>query len=407
MADIVIPQIGESITEVTLTQWLVEDGSYVNEGDLLCEIESDKATLEMPSEISGVIKIMVEEGSELEIGVKIGEIDTEAKTEDKPEEKSKKENESSEFVSGRESGESSSKDKPFPSPAASKIMREKGIDPSEVSGTGKDGRITKGDALSTPASNNAAQKDDKAEEQTANSLSSGPSRGVKKEKMTRLRKTIAKVLVDAKNTTAMLTTFNEVDMHPVMELRKKYKEPFKDKHNIGLGFMSFFTKASTMALKMYPGVNGQIEGDNLIYHDYADVGIAVSTPKGLVVPVVRNAESLSFADIEKKIMELALKARDGKITLEEMRGGTFTITNGGIFGSMLSTPIINLPQSAILGMHNIVQRPIAINGQVVIRPIMYIALSYDHRIVDGRESVGFLKTVKELIEDPHRMLLDV
>ena len=286
-------------------------------------------------------------------------------------------------------------------------MREKGLDPSEVNGSGKDGRITKGDALSTPASSKEAQKEDKAEEQTVNSQSFGPSRGVKKEKMTRLRKTIAKVLVDAKNTTAMLTTFNEVDMHPVMELRKKYKEPFKDKHNIGLGFMSFFTKASTMALKMYPGVNGQIEGDNLIYHDYADVGIAVSTPKGLVVPVVRNAESLSFAFIEKKIMELALKARDGKITLEEMRGGTFTITNGGIFGSMLSTPIINLPQSAILGMHNIVQRPVAINGQVVIRPIMYIALSYDHRIVDGRESVGFLKTVKELIEDPHRMLLDV
>ena len=407
MADIVIPQIGESITEVTLTQWLVEDGSYVNEGDLLCEIESDKATLEMPSENSGVIKIMAEEGSELEIGVKIGEIDIDAKPVDKPKEESKKESEDSESVSGPRAEESSPKDKPYPSPAASKIMREKGLDPSEVNGSGKDGRITKGDALSTPASSKEAQKEDKAEEQTVNSQSFGPSRGVKKEKMTRLRKTIAKVLVDAKNTTAMLTTFNEVDMHPVMELRKKYKEPFKDKHNIGLGFMSFFTKASTMALKMYPGVNGQIEGDNLIYHDYADVGIAVSTPKGLVVPVVRNAESLSFAFIEKKIMELALKARDGKITLEEMRGGTFTITNGGIFGSMLSTPIINLPQSAILGMHNIVQRPVAINGQVVIRPIMYIALSYDHRIVDGRESVGFLKTVKELIEDPHRMLLDV
>ncbi len=407
MADIVIPQIGESITEVTLTQWLVEDGSYVNEGDLLCEIESDKATLEMPSENSGVIKIMAEEGSELEIGVKIGEIDIHAKPVDKPKEESKKESEDSESVSGPRAEESSPKDKPYPSPAASKIMREKGLDPSEVNGSGKDGRITKGDALSTPASSKEAQKEDKAEEQTVNSQSFGPSRGVKKEKMTRLRKTIAKVLVDAKNTTAMLTTFNEVDMHPVMELRKKYKEPFKDKHNIGLGFMSFFTKASTMALKMYPGVNGQIEGDNLIYHDYADVGIAVSTPKGLVVPVVRNAESLSFAFIEKKIMELALKARDGKITLEEMRGGTFTITNGGIFGSMLSTPIINLPQSAILGMHNIVQRPVAINGQVVIRPIMYIALSYDHRIVDGRESVGFLKTVKELIEDPHRMLLDV
>ncbi|MBG09008.1 MAG: dihydrolipoyllysine-residue succinyltransferase [Halobacteriovoraceae bacterium] len=407
MADIVIPQIGESITEVTLTQWLVEDGSYVNEGDLLCEIESDKATLEMPSENSGVIKIMAEEGSELEIGVKIGEIDTEAKPVDKPKEEVKKESEKGETISASENTADVSKDKPYPSPAASKIMREKGLASSEVSGSGKDGRITKGDALSTPASSKEIKKDGKPEEKTENGQSFGLSRNIKKEKMTRLRKTIAKVLVEAKNTTAMLTTFNEVDMHPVMELRKKYKESFKDKHNIGLGFMSFFTKASTMALKMYPGVNGQIEGDNLIYHDYADVGIAVSTPKGLVVPVVRNAESLSFADIEKKIMELALKARDGKITLEEMRGGTFTITNGGIFGSMLSTPIINLPQSGILGMHNIVQRPIAINGQVVIRPIMYIALSYDHRIVDGRESVGFLKTVKELIEDPHRMLIDV
>jgi len=399
MADILIPAIGESITEVTLTQWLVEDGAYVNEGDLLCEIESDKATLEMPSENSGIVKIMAEEGSELEIGVKIGEIDTDAKVEEKPKEDKKDNEENKETQSKGEVGKNSSNDKPYPSPAASKIMREKGLDASEVNGSGKDGRITKEDALSSSASKKSKDKKDIVE--------SDSGRNVKKEKMSRLRKTIAKVLVEAKNTTAMLTTFNEIDMYPVMELRKKYKESFKDKHNIGLGFMSFFTKASTMALKLYPGVNGQIEGDHLIYHDYADVGIAVSTPKGLIVPVVRNAESLSFAQIEKNIMELALKARDGKITLEEMRGGTFTITNGGIFGSMLSTPIINLPQSGILGMHNIVQRPIAINGQVVIRPIMYIALSYDHRIVDGRESVGFLKTVKELIEDPHRMLIDV
>ena len=394
MADLLIPAIGESITEVTLTQWLVEDGSYVNEGDLLCEIESDKATLEMPSEFSGVIKIMVEDGSELEIGAKIGEIDTEAqasasaptsKKEEAPEEKKEA---------------PAAESKPYPSPAAGKIMREKGVDPSQVQGSGKDGRITKEDAVKAKGTPPKAKV-----EEVEESPSGG--RVVREEKMTRLRKTIAKVLVDAKNTTAMLTTFNEVDMFPVMEVRKKYKESFKEKHNIGLGFMSFFTKASTMALKLYPGVNGQIEGDKLIYHDYADVGIAVSTPKGLVVPVVRNAESMSFAQIEKKILELALKARDGKITLEEMRGGTFTITNGGVFGSMLSTPIINLPQSGILGMHNIVQRPMAINGQVVIRPVMYIALSYDHRIVDGRESVGFLKTVKELIEDPHRMLLDV
>jgi len=403
MADILIPAIGESITEVTLTQWLVEDGAYVNEGDLLCEIESDKATLEMPSENSGIVKIMAEEGSELEIGVKIGEIDTDAKAEEKPKEDKKDNEENKETQPKGEVGKNSSNDKPYPSPAASKIMREKGLDASEVSGSGKDGRITKEDALSSSASKKSKDKKDIVESDSK----SDSGRSVKKEKMSRLRKTIAKVLVEAKNTTAMLTTFNEIDMYPVMELRKKYKESFKDKHNIGLGFMSFFTKASTMALKLYPGVNGQIEGDHLIYHDYADVGIAVSTPKGLVVPVVRNAESLSFAQIEKNIMELALKARDGKITLEEMRGGTFTITNGGIFGSMLSTPIINLPQSGILGMHNIVQRPIAINGQVVIRPIMYIALSYDHRIVDGRESVGFLKTVKELIEDPHRMLIDV
>ena len=376
MADILIPAIGESITEVTLTQWLVEDGAYVNEGELLCEIESDKATLEMPSEHSGVIKIMAEEGSELEIGFKIGEIDTDAKAEDKPQESDQESKNNEENPLKSSHSEKGSNDKPYPSPSAAKIMREKGVDASEVRGSGKDGRITKEDALASSGSSSkkAEVKKEVTESDSEDGFKDNSDRVIKKEKMTRLRKTIAKVLVEAKNTTAMLTTFNEIDMHPVMELRKKYKEPFKDKHNIGLGFMSFFTKASTIALKLYPGVNGEIEGDHLIYHDYADVGIAVSTPKGLVVPVVRNAESLSFAQIEKKIMELALKARDGKITLEEMRGGTFTITNGGIFGSMLSTPIINLPQSGILGMHNIVQRPIAVNGQVVIRPIMYIAL---------------------------------
>lgn len=402
MADILVPAIGESITEVTLTQWLVEDGSFVNEGDLICEIESDKATLEMPSEHSGVIKLMVEEDSELGIGAKIAEIDLEAtagasSSTSKKVESPKKDEPTQEVVSS-----STDESKPYPSPAAGKIMKEKGVSPSDIKGSGKDGRITKEDAMKAKG---AQQRSSVPEEEKIEEEIGG--RKVREEKMTRLRKTIAKVLVEAKNTTAMLTTFNEVDMFPVMEVRKKFKESFKEKHNIGLGFMSFFTKASTMALKLYPGVNGQIDGDKLIYHDYADVGIAVSTPKGLIVPVVRNAESMSFAQIEKKILELALKARDGKITLEEMRGGTFTITNGGVFGSMLSTPIINLPQSGILGMHNIVQRPMAINGQVVIRPVMYIALSYDHRIVDGRESVGFLKTVKELIEDPHRMLLDV
>jgi 2-oxoglutarate dehydrogenase E2 component (dihydrolipoamide succinyltransferase) len=278
------------------------------------------------------------------------------------------------------------------SPAARKILEEKGIDPNSIKGSGKDSRITKEDALNSKVSNPPVVLG---------------SRNTRTEKMSRLRKTIATKLVEAKNTTAMLTTFNEVDMFELMNLRKKYKEAFTKKHGVGLGFMSLFTKAVTVALKDYPSVNAQINNDEVIYHDYADIGIAVSTPKGLVVPVVRNAENLSLAQIEKEILNLATKARDGKITIEEMQGGTFSITNGGVFGSMLSTPILNIPQSAILGMHNIIERPIALNGQVVIRPMMYLALSYDHRIIDGRESVSFLKQVKELLEDPSRLLLDV
>ncbi len=401
---IVIPPIGESITEVTLGEWLVEDGSYVNEGDELVEVESDKATLPLPAEQSGVIKIIASEGDDLEIGAVVAELDTsasapaeESNSSDAPEPPS---------APSTPSAEASGGDKNYPSPAAGKILAEKGIDANSVSGSGKDGRITKADAMAANKSA-PAEKPKKAPEAQAQIPSGGASREVRVEKMSRLRKTIAKRLTEAKNSTAMLTTFNEVDMHNVMELRKRYKDQFKDKHEIGLGFMSFFTKACTLALKEVPGVNAQIDGETIKYHDYADVGIAVSTPKGLVVPVIKNAESLNLAQIEKEVRRLALKGRDGKLTVDEMSGGTFTITNGGVFGSMLSTPIINIPQSAILGMHNIVERPVAVNGQVVIHPVMYLALSYDHRIVDGKESVTFLKRVKELIEDPARLLLEV
>lgn len=405
--DIKIPGIGESITEVALAAWLKEDGEYVEEGDIICEIESDKATVELPAEVSGVLKIMAEEGAELEIGAKIGELDESASAGDAPKKEAAPESatEAAPAATAPTGG-----DKNFPSPAARKILDEKGVSASDVSGSGKDGRITKADAMGA-SSAPKAQASAPAKAATPSIATQvpmgGASREVRVEKMTRLRKTIAAKLTEAKNSTAMLTTFNEIDMHEVMALRKKYKEAFKDKHDTGLGFMSFFTKACTMALREFPQVNAQIEGENLKFHDYADVGIAVSTPKGLVVPVVRNAESLQLHQIEKEIKRLAFKGRDGKITIDEMQGGTFTITNGGVFGSLLSTPIINIPQAAILGMHNIVEKPIALNGEVVIHPIMMVALSYDHRIIDGRESVGFLKMVKELIEDPARMLLDM
>lgn len=399
--EIKIPSIGESITEVTLTTWLKEDGEFVEEGDILCEIESDKATVELPAEESGVLTRSVDEGSDLAIGAVIGSLAPGEGGASKPKE------EKSEPVAeaAPSQPEASGGDKNYPSPAARKILDEKGLNPNDVQGTGKDGRITKADAMS--ASKPAEAPKPAQPEIAAQSPGGGVSREIRREKMSRLRKTIASRLTEAKNSTAMLTTFNEIDMHWVMELRSKYKEQFKEKHEIGLGFMSFFTKAVSIALQEVPGVNAQIDGEEIVYHDYADVGIAVSTPKGLVVPVVRNAEGLSLAQIEKEIKRLALKGRDGKLTLDEMSGGTFTITNGGVFGSMLSTPIINIPQSAILGMHNIVQRPVALNGQVVIHPVMYTALSYDHRIVDGKESVTFLYRLKELIEDPSRMLLDV
>ncbi|MGB0453934.1 MAG: 2-oxoglutarate dehydrogenase complex dihydrolipoyllysine-residue succinyltransferase [Bacteriovoracaceae bacterium] len=403
MIDIKIPSIGESITEVTLTSWLKTDGEYIAEGDLLCEIESDKATVELPAESSGTLKIMAEEGAELEIGAVIAQLDPsgEASAGAAPKEDTPAPVEAAPATPAPSSNSGAG----IASPAARKILDEKGVSSNDVSGTGKDGRITKADALGAsakPASNNVVSM---PAAETAPPQAGG--RGVRTEKMTRLRKTIAKRLVEAKNETAMLTTFNEVDMSAVMDIRKKYKESFKDKFEVGLGFMSFFTKACCLALKEVPGVNAQISGEEIVYHDYMDVGIAVSTPKGLVVPVIRNAESLSLHEIEKEIIRLAMKGREGKLSLDEMQGGTFTITNGGIFGSMLSTPIINIPQSAILGMHNIVQRPVAVNGEVKIRPIMYLALSYDHRIVDGRESVTFLKRVKEYLEDPSRMLIGV
>lgn len=398
--DIKIPSVGESISEVTLASWVVSDGDVVKEGDILCEIESDKATVELPAESDGKVKIITEAGTELKIGDKIGELDTSVK----PEASAAKAPAAATKSDAPATASTASGDKNYPSPAAKKILDEKGIDATNMAGSGKDGRITKGDALEAKAS---APKSSSASAAAAPAPQAASERAATREKMSRLRKTIAKRLVEAKNTTAMLTTFNEVDMFELMALRKKYKEAFTEKHGVGLGFMSLFTKACCLALKEWPNINAQIDGEEIISHNYCDVGIAVSTPKGLVVPVIRNAESLSLAQIENEIKRLALKGRDGKLTMDEMEGGTFTITNGGVFGSMLSTPIINIPQSAILGMHNIVERPVAYKGQVVIHPVMYLALSYDHRIIDGRESVSFLKLVKDLLEDPARMLLDI
>ncbi len=403
--EIKVPVIGESITEVTLVAWHKSDGEFVEEGDILCDIESDKATVELPAESSGVLKISVEEGTDLPIGAVIGTLEEgEATAKAKP------------AVSKEASttpptapAPQTEKTVQHASPAANKILAEKGIDASSIQGTGKDGRITKGDALGAGAPTPAATPAKPATADIAPVVLSGGgiSREIKREKMTRLRKTIAKRLTEAKNSTAMLTTFNEVDMKPLMDMRKKYQDEFVKHHGIKLGFMSLFTKACTIAMKKHPLVNAQIDGDDLLIPEYVDMGIAVSSDKGLVVPVVRNSESMTLAQIESEIKRLAVKARDGKITVDEMSGGTFTITNGGVFGSMLSTPILNIPQSAILGMHNIVERPWVVDGKIEVRPIMYIALSYDHRVIDGKDSVGFLKTVKELLEDPARMILDI
>ena len=401
--DITIPTVGESITEVTLGAWLKKDGDFVEKDEIICSLESDKAELELPAESAGLLKIIVPEGEDVAVGGVIGTIDQAAQNQtDKsaaqepiaPTEESIKPSASSHYSSA--SG--------HPSPAAAKILKEKNIDSKTVIGTGVAGRVTKTDALKAEPAKAPVAKT------TAPAKPIAPmsdSRSTTQERMSNLRKTIAKRLVSAKNETAMLTTFNEVDMKAIMDIRKRYKERFKDKHETGLGFMSFFTKAVCIALQEWPAVNAQLQDNQILYHHYCDVSIAVSSPKGLVVPVIRNAETLSFDEIEKEVIRLAKKARDSKLSIEEMTGGTFTITNGGIFGSMLSTPILNPPQSAILGMHNIVQRPVAIDGQVTIRPIMYLALSYDHRIVDGRESVSFLYRVKELLEDPVRLLLRV
>lgn len=396
-----VPAVGESITEVTISSWLKKDGDTVSLDEIIAEVESDKATFELPAEANGVLRIVAKEGQSLPIGGLICKIEiTEggAPVAEKSSSSSKEEKESKSTDKSYASG--------HPSPAASKILDEKGIKSSEVSGTGVGGRITKDDA------NNAQKSTEKKEPaKTASTtppvITSGGTRDKRSEKMTSLRKTIAKRLVSVKNETAMLTTFNEVDMKPLMDLRSKYKDKFKEKYGVGLGFMSFFTKAVCIALKEWPAVNAQINGDEIIYHSYADVSIAVSTPKGLVVPVIRNAESLSFDQIEAEVVRLATRGRDGKLSIDEMQGGTFSITNGGVFGSMMSTPILNPPQSAILGMHNIVERPVVKDGQIVARPMMYLALSYDHRIVDGRESVSFLVRVKELLEDPNRLILGI
>lgn len=407
MVDVKVPSVGESISEVTIASWLKKDGDMVKLDEAICSIESDKATLEISAPKAGKLKIIVKEGETVGIGTKVAEID-EAATAGAAAPAAGPETQRAAAPSAKSEATS---EKNFPSPAAAKILAEKGVDVSNLKGSGKDGRITKADALSTqtsaPAANVSHVADSELKALAQQTMAQSFSRESRREKMSGLRKTIATRLVSAKNTTAMLTTFNECDMSAVMEIRKKYKDSFKEKHGVGLGFMSFFTKAVCAALKQFPAVNGMIDGNELVYHNYADVGVAVSTPRGLVVPVIRNAESMGMAAIESRIVELATRARDGKITIEEMQGGTFTITNGGIFGSMLSTPILNAPQSAILGLHNIVERPVAVNGQVVIRPIMYLALSYDHRIIDGRESVSFLKAVKEMIEDPSRLLLDV
>jgi len=389
-----VPSPGESITEVEIAQWLVADGDYVEKDQAIAEVDSDKATLELPAEVSGTITLKAEEGDAVEVGAVVCLIDTEgeaaagaattassaATVAVEPTPKTPIPEQTSIYASQT------------PSPAARKIIAEKGMDATAIQGTGRGGRITKEDAI-----------------KAVPSMGTQPDwgdRGQDRSKLSMLRRKVAERLVAAKNETAMLTTFNEADMAPIFDLRKKYKDSFLEKHGVKLGFMSFFTKAVVRALELYPDVNSMMDGDYKISYDYCDISVAVSGPKGLMVPVVRNAETLSFAGIEQEIGRLAVKARDGKITVDDMTGGTFTISNGGVFGSMLSTPIINPPQSGILGMHNIIERPVAVDGKVVIRPMMYLALSYDHRIIDGRESVGFLVAVKEALEDPLNILMD-
>ncbi len=388
-----VPSPGESITEVEIAEWLVGNGDYVEKDQAIAEVDSDKATLELPAEASGTITLKAEEGDAVAVGAVVCLIDTSA---EKPEgSEAPKQEKKAETPKAEASKPAASETKTYAtgtaSPAAKKILAEKGMDANTVAGTGKDGRVTKDDAIKAVPSMGTP---------------TGGNRGTSRSKMSMLRRKVAERLVEAKNTTAMLTTFNEVDMSPIFALRTEYKETFKTKHGVSLGFMSFFTLAVVRALKMYPAVNSMIDGKEMLSYDFCDISIAVSGPKGLMVPVIRNAENLSFRGVESEVKRLAIRAREGEITVDEMTGGTFTITNGGVFGSMLSTPIINPPQSGILGMHNIVERPVAIDGKVEVRPIMYVALSYDHRIIDGKESVGFLVAVKEALENPVELLMD-
>jgi len=412
-----VPSPGESITEVEIATWLVKDGDYVEKDQAVAEVDSDKATLELPAEASGIITLKAEEGDVIAVGDVVCLIDTDAKkpggdsssekeesdskdTKEKEVKEEKKETpekaEAKIQTPSKSSTPNQTQDKKSyatgsASPAAKKILDEKGVDSKAVKGSGRDGRITKEDAVSaTPSMGTPGQG----------------SRGSERKKLSMLRRKVAERLVSAKNETAMLTTFNEVDMSVIFNLRSQYKEQFKEKHGVGLGFMSFFTLAVVRALELYPDVNSMIDGDYMITYDFKDISIAVSGPKGLMVPVIRNAENLSFRGVEDEVKRLALRARDGKITVDEMTGGTFTISNGGVFGSMLSTPIINPPQSAILGMHNIVERAIVRDGGIVVAPVMYVALSYDHRIIDGKESVGFLVAIKEALENPEELLMD-
>ncbi|MBK8660089.1 MAG: 2-oxoglutarate dehydrogenase complex dihydrolipoyllysine-residue succinyltransferase [Bacteroidetes bacterium] len=398
MTEVKVPALAESIAEVTLSKWLVKDGDYVELDQPLCEFETDKASQELPSPAAGVVKLIAADGDDLKIGALICNIDESAakpatavatdkavvKKDVAPVETVAPKTEVKQEVSYATGN---------PSPAAKKILDEGGVKTTDVKGTGVKGRITKEDAIQAVRN--------KANMPAREAF----SRGERREKLSRLRKTIAERLVYSKNSTAMLTTFNEVDMTAINKIREKYGDGFKKKNEVGLGMMSFFTKAVCLALEKFPAVNASIEENEVVYHDYADISIAVSTPKGLVVPVIRNAESLSLAGIEKKVKELAIKGRDGLLTMDEMTGGTFTISNGGVFGSLMSTPIINPPQVAILGMHKVQERPVVIDGQMVIRPMMYVALSYDHRIIDGKESVSFLVAVKDFLENPHKMLL--
>ena len=392
--DIKVPTVGESINEVTLVKWLKSDGEWADRDEVIAELESEKATFEINAEKAGVIRQIAKEGDNLAIGDIVASIDTEAIQPETPKAKAQK----TEKASVTEKKEIAIEpvepvtDDTKASPVAAAIIADKKIDSKNITPSGSNGKILKQDVLDIL--NNPGKKPGII----------AFSRNERVEKMSNLRKTVSRRLVEAKNTTAMLTTFNEVDMGPIMEIRKKFKDKFKESHGVNLGFMSFFTKACCFALQQFPSVNAYIDGESIVYHDYCDISIAVSAPKGLVVPVIRNAESLDMAGIEAAVVELATKAKNNKLTIEEMSGGTFTITNGGIFGSMMSTPIINIPQSAILGMHNIVERPMAVNGQVIIKPMMYVALSYDHRIIDGRESVGFLVMVKQMLENPSQLL---